>query len=138
MSQTFTNELPSAAFRARATSPDIRPLINAYPRGSVHTSNTDIDLAQGNVGQSWNENSATIRVDHRFNDNNSVFARYNIDDGVVVTRSVIQSDTQNDNFRPSNLVLQYQRISSPTLINEFRTGFNRSTLHRFTYGPLPA
>lgn len=51
---------------------------------------------------------------------------------------MIQSDRQNDNFRPSNLVLEYQRIFSPTLINEFRSGFNRSTLHRFTYGPLPS
>jgi len=139
VSQTFTNETPSAAFRARAASPDIRPLINAYPQGSLHTSNADIDLAQANASQSWSENSATIRVDHRFNDNNSIFARYNVDDGVVVTpRSVIQSDRQNDNFRPSNLVLEYQRIFSPTLINEFRSGFNRSTLHRFTYGPLPS
>ncbi len=137
VTQTITNDVPSASYRARATNPGIRPILDAYPLGTVRTSSADIDRVQANRGQSWTENSATLRIDHRFNDNNTLFGRYNVDDGVNVSpRSAIGVDQQNDNFRPSNFVLQYQRVFSPTIVNEARAGFNRSTLHRYTYGPL--
>jgi Carboxypeptidase regulatory-like domain/TonB dependent receptor len=139
VTQTITNEVPSAAFRARATNSAIRPILDAYPNGTVRTSTADIDQAQVNLSQSWTENSASARVDHRLNDRNSMFVRYNVDDGVNTSpRSVIEGDRQNDNFRPSNLVMQFQRVFSPSIVNEWKAGMNRSTLHRFTYGPLPA
>jgi hypothetical protein len=66
-SQTLTNNVPNAAFRARAT--------------------------------------GSPRIDHRFNDNNTFFARDNVDDGVIVApRSVIEVDQQNDNFPCSTAV----------------------------------
>jgi hypothetical protein len=138
VTQTFTNDVPSAAFRARATLPVIRQLLDYYPAGTVRTSNADIDQAQANRSQSWRENSASLRIDHRFNDNNTFFARYNVDDGaIVLPRSVIESDRLNDNSRPSNFVMQFQRVFSPTLVNEWKVGFNRSPLSEFTYGPVP-
>ena len=134
----LTNDVPSAAFRARATSATPRQLLDAYPVGNLRTSNADIDQAQANGKQSWRENSASLRIDHRFNDSNTFFARYNVDDGVIFApRSVIESDRQNDNFRPSNFVMQFQRVFSPNVVNEWKIGSNRSTLNRFTYGPLP-
>ncbi|MBI3693915.1 MAG: TonB-dependent receptor [Acidobacteria bacterium] len=139
VAQTLTNDVPSAAFRARATSPVVRQLLDNYPVGTVSTTTADVDQVQANRSQSWQENSASLRIDHRFSDNNTFFARYNVDDGVTVApRSVIEVDRQNDNFRPSNFVMQFQRVFSPTVVNEWKAGFNRSTLHRFTYGPLPA
>ncbi len=138
VSQTLTNDVPSAAYRARAVSPAIRQILDLYPAGTERTSNADIDRVRVNRSQAWTENSASLRIDHRFNDNNTIFGRYNVDDGVIVApRSVIDVDRQNDNFRPSNFVLQYQRVFSPTVVNEWKAGFNRSTLHRYTYGPLP-
>ena len=138
VSQTLTNDVPSAAFRARATSPAVRQLVDNYPLGSERTSNADVDRVQANRSQSWQENSGSFRIDHRFNDNNTFFARYNTDDGITLSpRSVIEIDRTNDNFRPSNFVMQFQRVFSPTVVNEWKAGVNRSTLHRFTYGPLP-
>ncbi len=137
VSQTFRNPVPSAAFRARATTPAVRQILDAYPVGAERTSNADIDFALGNVSQAWREDSGTLRVDHRFNDTNTFFARYNIDDGTVVApRTVIPGDRQESLFRPSSLVLQYQRVFSPTVVNEARTGFNRSALNRFSFTPL--
>jgi hypothetical protein len=139
VSQTLTSEVPSAAFRARATSPAIRQILDLYPVGTIRTSSADVDRVQANRSQAWRENAGTLRIDHRFNDNNTIFGRYNVDNGVIdAPRSVIDTDTQNDNFRPSNFVLQYQRVFSPTVINEVKAGFNRSTLRRFTSGPVPA
>jgi len=138
VSQTLTADVPSAAFRARVTSPAVRQLVDIYPAGTQRTSNADIDRVQANRSQSWQENSASLRIDHRFNDNNTFFARYNTDDGITLSpRGVIEVDRTNDNFRPSNMVIQFQRVFSPTVVNEWKAGVNRSTLDRFTYGPLP-
>lgn len=138
VAQTLTNDVPSAAFRARVTNPAIRQLVDFYPSGAIRTSNADVDRAQANRSQVWQENAGTVRIDHRFNDNNTIFGRYNVDDGIITApRTIIEGDTTNDNFRPSNFVLQYQRLFSPTVINEMKAGFNRSTLRRFTYGPAP-
>src|SRR5262245_49022510 len=136
VTQTLTNDVPSAAFRARATPATPRELLNLYPVGTVRTTNADVDRAQANLKQAWTEDAFTVRIDHRFNDRNTFFARYNMDDGLIVApRSVIEVDRQNDNFRPSNFVMQFQRVFSPTVVNEWKTGFNRSTLRRVTDGP---
>src|SRR5688500_8706207 len=43
VSQTLTNDVPSAAFRARATSPVIQNILTIYPGGSETTSNAEVD-----------------------------------------------------------------------------------------------
>jgi hypothetical protein len=139
VSQTFTNEVPSAAFRARATSPAVRQLLDLYPAGTETTSSADVDRVKADRSQAWREDAGTVRIDHRFNDNNTLFARYNIDDGLIVApRTVLAGDRQDSYFRPSNLALQYQRVFSPTVVNEWKAGMNRSALHRYSYGPVPA
>ncbi len=135
--QTMRNDVPSAAFRARATDPVVRQILSAYPLGTERTSSADIDRAFADTKQAWREDSGTIRVDHRFNDNNTVFVRYNVDDGTIMApRTVIPADRQESLFRPSNMVAQYQRILTPSVINEVKAGFNRSALHRWSYAPF--
>jgi hypothetical protein len=137
VSQTFRNDVPSAAFRARATNPAVQKIVNAYPLGNETTSSADVERATGNVSQAWREDSGTLRVDYRFNDNNTLFGRYNIDDGTIVApRTVIAGDRQESFFRPSNFVLQFQRVFSPTVVNEAKAGFNRSSLHRWSFAPF--
>lgn len=137
VSQTFRNDVPSAAFRARATNPVVQQIVNAYPLGTERTSIADVDRALGNVSQQWREDAGTLRIDHRFNDNNTIFGRYNIDDGTIVApRTVISGDRQESFFRPSNFVLQYQRVVSANVVNEAKAGFNRSALNRYSYAPF--
>jgi hypothetical protein len=137
VSQTFRNDVPSAAFRARATNPAVRKIVDAFPVGNEATSVADVDRATGNVSQAWREDSGTLRIDHRFNDNNTIFGRYNVDDGTILApRTIIPGDYQNSLFRPSNFILQYQRVFSPTVVNEAKAGFNRSALHRYSYAPF--
>lgn len=137
IASTLTGDVPSAAFRARPTVPVISGLMNIYPVGTVATSSPDINRAMATSRQTWQENSGTLRIDHRFNDKNTIFGRFNIDDGVTSTpRSVIEDDVTNDEFRPSNFVLQYQRVFSPTVVNEVKAGYNRSTLTRDQSGPV--
>lgn len=137
VSQTFRNDVPSAAFRARATDPNVQKIVNSYPVGTERSTNADIDRALGNASQEWREDAGTLRVDHRFNDNNTMFVRYNIDDGTIVApRTIVAGDRQESFFRPSNLIAQYQRVFSPRVINEVKSGFNRSALRRFSYAPF--
>ncbi|MFN0104450.1 MAG: carboxypeptidase regulatory-like domain-containing protein [Bryobacteraceae bacterium] len=137
VSQTFRNDVPSAAFRARATTAAVRQILDAYPMGTESTSNTEIDRAAGERSQAWREDSGTLRVDHRFNDHNTFFARYNVDDGFInAPRTVVAGDRQESFFRPSNFVMQFQRVFSPTVVNETKAGFNRSALNRFSFSPF--
>jgi len=137
VSQTFRNEVPSAAFRAKATNAAIKPIIDAYPLGTEPTSNPDIDLALGNVSQAWREDAFSARIDHQFNGRNTFYARYNFDDGTVdEPRTILPGDRTASFFRPSNFAMQYQRVFTPALVNEAKLGFNRSALNRWTYGPM--
>jgi hypothetical protein len=137
VSQTTRNDVPSAAFKAAATNPEVRRILDAYPAGTERTSSSEVDRVLATTTQLWREDAGTLRVDHRFNDNNTIFGRYNIDDGTIVApRSVVLGDEQESLFRPSNFVLQYQRIFSPTVVNEAKVGFNRSALQRFSRAPF--
>lgn len=139
VSQTFTNDVPSAAYRLRATNSAIRPILDAYPAGTIRTTNADIDRVQGDRSQKWTENAASFRVDHRLNDSNTFYARYNFDDGTIIApRTLMTNDYQDSKFLPSNLAVQYQRVFSPTIVNELKAGVNRSVLRRESFGPIPA
>ncbi len=137
VSQTMRADVPSAAFKAKVTNPAVKQIVNAYPIGTEATSKADVDRAYGDVSQSWREDSFSLRFDHQFNDNNSFFARYNMDDGTIIQpRTIVPGDQQESFFRPSNYVMQYQHVFSPMLVNEVKTGFNRSSLHRWSYAPF--
>jgi hypothetical protein len=66
-----------------------------------------------------------------------MFGRYNIDDGTIIApRTVIAGDREESFFRPSNFVVQFQRVFSPTVVNETKAGFNRSALNRYSFAPF--
>jgi hypothetical protein len=137
ISQEFRNEVPSAAFRARATDSNVKTILNAYPAGTERTSSADVDYAVGAVNQRWREDSFTVRVDHSFNASNNFYARYNMDDGTIIApRTIVAGDRQDSFFRPSNFAMQYQRIFTPSVVNEAKIGMNRSSLNRYSLAPF--
>jgi len=137
VSTTRRSDVPSAAFRGRATNPAIQPILNGYPTGTIRTTDADIDRYEADRSESWREDSGTLRLDHRFNDNNSIFARFNTDNGVVdEPQSALEGDHETSYLRPTHFVLQYQRIFTPTVVNEWKLGFNRAPLNRYSFGPF--
>ncbi len=79
----------------------------------------------GTNNQILNADEALGRVDHRFGDNDRLFARY-----VIVqsrwTNDPLQRTTQFvTRFRAQNLGVGYTRILTPTILNEARFGLNR-------------
>ncbi len=122
--------VPSAAFKAQviAAQPGLAPFLNAYPTGTT-PSPTDPNAAfyTAVVPSPNNENSGVIRVDHRLSDRDSVYGRFNIDDGISTTALNSAGEAITVGSRVQNLVLEEQHIFSPTTLNETEIGFNRNT-----------
>src|SRR5215471_17840148 len=125
LGETFINSVPNAAFRAQvlAKTPALAPIVNAYPMGQ-----TPIDSVTDQVikvaTDTIREDAGMFRFDYHFNDANTMFARYNIDNAYIDKPQDALGDHNVFPHVPQNLVLQYQRILSPGTINEVKFGLN--------------
>ena len=79
----FTRAVPSAAYRALVT-PALSGIVGMYPQGTARTSNPDIDDWVGTERVTNDEDAVLLRLDHRFSDKTTVFARYNFDNADLV------------------------------------------------------
>jgi hypothetical protein len=136
--QTFRGFVPSAAYRAQvaATSPALARIVNAYPVGTLRTSDANIDEVVTERKFQTREDSFAGRIDHRFSEKDSIYGRYSIDDGELRVPQDAGIGLRTDNVRPQNFVLNWQRVFSPTVVNEAKLGFNRSPLLRIDSGPF--
>ena len=135
---TQTSFVPSAAFRAStiAMSPVLKPLMDAYPAGQIHIDATSdqINLVASNTTR---EDAGMIRFDYRFDDHNTLYARYNIDDVYIDNPTDALGSHNVVPHRPTNTVLAFQHIFSPSTINEAKFGVNRANYHNWSYGIAP-
>ncbi|HZS51133.1 MAG TPA: TonB-dependent receptor [Bryobacterales bacterium] len=138
LGQTLIGFVPSPSFRQQviAASPALQSMMQAYPAGQTPVdANTYQLTVQGR--NSLREDSGMVRVDHRFTDKTSMFARYNVDDGLVQSPSGALGAKDTIAIRPSNLALQLMHIFSPTIINETKAGMNRSAYVHTVVGIFP-
>ncbi len=89
----------------------------------------------GTNDRTQNSSTADVRVDHRFNDNNTLFARYsynNVDTftpGALPTVNGIQPGGNNGQFPGPNTTIahglqtNFLHIFGPSLISEFKVGY---------------
>ncbi len=125
--------VPTDAFRAQvaADSPVLIPILNAYPEGQTATSNPDVAQFASEGRQVVGENSAMIRLDHRFTEKTTAFMRFNIDRAVntqpLASSGNYLADQQQLTSAPVNGGIELLHIFSPTLVNEVKFGFNRGT-----------
>ncbi len=138
LGHTFENIVPSAAFRAQvlAKSPALKPILDAYPTGQTHIDAVS-DLVSKVANDTIREDAGMFRFDYRFNDSNTMFARYNIDDAYIDNPTDALGGHNVVPHVPTNFVLQYQRLISPRTINEVKFGLNRANYHNFGYGSAP-
>src|ERR1039457_5182964 len=122
----------SAARRSDA----LIPLINAYPVGQTPLDATtdQINLVASNTVR---EDSGMIRFDYRFNDQNTLYARYNIDDVYIDNPTDALGSHNVVPHVPSNGVLAFQHLFTPSTINEAKFGVNRANYHNWSYGIAP-
>ena len=125
--------VPSSAFRAQvlAESPELAPILNAYPIGQVPTSNPDIDQFNSEGTQVVNENSAMIRLDQRFSEKTTAFVRFNYDRAVntqpLASSGNYLADLQQLTSAPVNGAVELLHLFNPSLVNEAKFGYNRGT-----------
>jgi len=143
LGQTLIGYVPSVAFRAQvlAKSPALAPVINAYPVGQNSTSNPNVDQFVGQGSQVGQENSGMFRVDYRFSDATNLFWRANIDEAdyfLPYSPSAGQylDERQELTSYPVNSVIALSHVFSPTLLNDFKFGFNRGTTDTIFLNPI--
>ena len=78
----------------------------------------------------------SARVDHRFDNNQSFYARLLYSDGEVDTpdRTVTPRRVQATQ-QPMNFVLNHQAMIGTDMINELRFGYNRPRYDALAFGP---
>jgi hypothetical protein len=133
LDQTDIGFVPSAAFRAQAlaTSPVLAPIVNSFPIGNGSTSSASVSQYTSIGKQIQNEDSAMLRIDHHFDDRNTVFLRFNNDSATSFAPLGSLLDRQEVITKPRNGVAEYLHVFSPTLLNEFKFGFNQSISQTF-------
>jgi hypothetical protein len=133
--QSFTRFVPSAAYRAGVTGV-LAPIVALFPRGTGPTSDPAIDEWRGTQKLIAEENAGLIRVDQRVSQSTSVFARYNFDRANIISPS--DTGVTTNKLRPSNLVVQMQRIFGSAIVSEFKFGYNASLRDSVREGPSAA
>ena len=142
-----SGDVPSAAFKATipATSP-VYAIVNAYPGAGPKTLLTpytpandpgdpnyaDYELLTCSCTQVVNENSAMLRLDQHFSAKTTAFMRFNYDRSVNTQPfAAAATDLQQRVTTPINGLLELLHIFNPSLLNEAKFGFNRSTSNTY-------
>ena len=138
LGETFVNVVPNAAFRAQvlAKSPALAPVINAYPVGTVHLDSVT-DQVTNVATDTVREDAGMFRFDYRFSDTSTSYIRYNIDNAYIDNPTDALGDHNVIPLIPTNVVLQFQHIFSPTTVDEAKFGLNRANYHNWGYGTSP-
>ena len=126
LGRTLIGFVPSDTFRVRAlaASPALAPLLAAYPTGTSSVS-ADISQRSAPARNTSNEDSGLIRIDHRFDDSTTFFARYNIDNSLQTSPSGNLLDVSQVPSSPMSGTIQVMHVFSPVMFNETQLGFNR-------------
>lgn len=110
---------------ARCVDASIKPLFGAFPVGNRGaTSNPDFDVAQLDAKAVVDENSGSVRFDYRLDDKNSFYLRWFRDQGTSSSPFDVSGSAFLQTALAQNGVLSYQRIFSPTIVNEVKFGYN--------------
>lgn len=136
LGQTLLGFVPSDAFRAQvaSSSPSLAQVLNAYPTGVIAVpGTTQIAEFLGSGHQIDNEDSAMLRLDHRFSAADSAYMRFGFDaaryNAPLASGGSYLSDRQMITSRPVNGEIDYLHIFSSRLLNEAKFGFNRGNVY---------
>jgi Carboxypeptidase regulatory-like domain/TonB dependent receptor-like, beta-barrel len=114
----------------------VAPLLAGFPRGTVATANPLLSLSTLDTQAEQREHTVSARLDHRFTNSQTFYARVSYSDGEVDTpdrtvtpRRVLATQ------QPVNAVLNHQTLFGTSVINEVRLGFNRPQYDAVAFGP---
>ena len=147
LAQTVSGLIPTDAYRAQVVkqSPALAPLINSYV-GTGGASATKDPNALSWTGAGRNpvqEDSGMTRLDYNLSPKTNLFGRFSTDhysatfpNGVQVASNGQLNSAFNSLTAP-NAVIDVTHTFSPTLLTDFRVGFNRDEFHEGGNQVLP-
>jgi hypothetical protein len=136
--QTLIGFVPSAAVRSLTLgqSPALAPIINDYPVGDGAVTG-NVQQWNGVGGSVDNEYSTMVRLDHRFTDATTGYARFSYDSASTIAPLGALTDRQLNNEKPLNGVAELLHVFAPSLVNEFKFGTNQMVSHAYNLTPFP-
>ncbi len=115
-----------------ARSPVLSPIVDQYPIGTSSSSNPLVDNYTTVRSLGVQEDTGSFKLDHNFSDKDSLFFRFNMNEGDVngplfgVDSSALGvNDHQNVPTRTTNFALHEEHIFNPHFINETLIGMQR-------------
>jgi Carboxypeptidase regulatory-like domain/TonB dependent receptor-like, beta-barrel len=149
----FSEAVPSAEARRRIAAGEpagsgagqsgdrtraVAPLLAGFPQGTTPTSNPLLDLATLDTQADQTENTLAVRLDHRFNDAQSMYLRYQISDGEIDTpdRTVTARRVLAEQ-QPQNFVFNHQSLIGQSFVNEAKVGYNAPQTSAIAFGAVP-
>ena len=114
----------------------VAPLLAGFPQGTIATANPLLALATLETQAEQRENTVSARVDHRFTNNQSFYARVLYSDGKVDTpdRTVTPRRVKATQ-QPLNAVFSQQSLFGTSVVNELKIGYNRPKYDAIAFGP---
>lgn len=115
-------------------------LINAFPIGSgqsftVGGVTNAAQVVQINRSAQLDENAFSIRIDHTVNDNLSLYARYQRNNGLLLSPDGTSGRFIEAKQRPDNFVIAANQLYGTNIVNETKFGFNRAATDLGTVVP---
>ena len=135
----LSNLVPNAAFRAQVLGhiAGARAAAERLSGREQRPIDSITDQVTDVATDTVREDAGMFRFDYRFNDRNTAYARYNIDNAYIDNPSDALGDHSVIPHIPTNVVLQFQHIFSPTTVDEAKFGINRANYHNWGYGTAP-
>lgn len=107
--------------------PAIRPYLDLFPRANGRNFGNGTAEWLGSTPQPIREDFFQIRLDHLLSASTPFFARYTFDDAEANRPMVdLPLIAMAERSRNQYLTVQFDHTLSPSLLNSFRFGFNRS------------
>ena len=116
----------TGSINCNATSVALLPAFRA-PEASIISigSGTNLfDVAQLQANSKVDENSAALRLDYKFNQKHSAYFRFFRDQGSNEQPEGVTGRRVFIKAVPQNGVLAFQSLLTPTILNEFKFGYN--------------
>jgi hypothetical protein len=120
---TFRQTTFSDLARSQAV-PAIRPLLAAFPAGQSHTADPLQDIVSGTLSSYMNENFGNMRFDYVINNRHTAYVRYSREQGDAISPSDISGSGTFNSTVPQNGLVDLTSVLNPTLINDFKFGYN--------------
>jgi hypothetical protein len=126
-------QVPTASMAARVTDPTSRQLLERYQIPIATTDQGDFGTVQQNAPTTTDFYQYSVRVDHQFSEKDIIFGRYAVaqSDAASSANNFINTNIAgfglNSTNRPYSANINEIHIFSPSVVNEFRAGFGRTS-----------